>query len=233
MSSIEDVPGIFNTSNVIVSILFFGSSWLVLHLGAKNSKVTYPVLIGLVAWYAATYFLGRAGFFAATPLFAPMMIFAFIAILIAMKFIYSSRTLQEAFSKVPLHWVMSVQVFRVMGVGFLALYAMKVLPGEFAIPTGLGDVFIGITGPIVALLYLLGKSFSKQIAILWNYAGIADLVMAISLGTLTYSRPFQVIPTEVPNDPIALYPLVIIPVFAVPLSVLLHLFSLRTLKKVA
>ena len=189
------------------------------------------VLVGLVVWYVTVVFLGSIEFFAARPLFAPNIIFAFILLFFAMKKILSIPSLQEAFRRVPLHWVFMVQTFRVMGVGFLTLYFMKVLPGEFAIPTGVGDVFIGISAPLVAYLYTLKRSYSKKVAILWNYLGIADLTMAISLGILTYSNPFQVIPTEIPNDHIALSPLIIIPVFAVPLSLLLHLFSLKVLKK--
>lgn len=231
VGSIEEVPGIFSISNVIGSILFFGSAWWVFHKGAKQPKTTYPVLVGLIVWYGVVLIAGRLGFFAARPLFTPNIIFAFIILAILMKKALSLPSLQEVFAKTPLHWIFAVQTFRVMGVGFLTLYSMKVLPGEFAIPTGLGDVFIGVTAPLVAYLYAQGKSYSTLVAAVWNYLGIADLAMSITLGILTYPEPLRVIPTTVSNLPIALYPLVIIPVFAVPLSLLLHLFSLRALKR--
>lgn len=215
----------------IFSLLFFSSAWAVLRKGFTNKKTSFVVLAGLSAWYVAVVFLGNVGFFAARPLFAPNIAFAFILLFVAIKKILSIPSLEEAFSRIPLHWVFMVQTFRVMGVGFLSLYFMKVLPGEFAIPTGVGDVFVGISAPLVAYIYTLHISYSRKLAIFWNYLGIADLLMAISLGILTYSKPFQVIPTEIPNDPIALYPSIIIPVFAVPLSLLLHLFSLKVLQK--
>lgn len=231
ISSMGEVPGVFTASNIFFSLLFFSFSWVVLRRGFNSKKTSFVVLAGLVAWYVAVVFLGSIGFFAARPLFAPNIMLAFILLFFASKKILSIPSLQEAFRRVPLHWIFMVQTFRVMGVGFLTLYFMKVLPGEFAIPTGVGDVFIGISAPLVAYLYTLHTSYTRKLAIFWNYLGIADLLMAISLGILTYSKPFQVIPTEIPNDPIALYPLIIIPVFAVPLSLLLHLFSLRVLQK--
>lgn len=231
VSSIREVSRFFTASSIFASILFFGSSWVVLHKGFSDKKASFVVLAGLVTWYMAVVFLGTIGFFGARPLFAPNIMLAFILLFFAIKRILSIPSLQEAFQKVPLHWVFMVQTFRVMGVGFLTLYFMKVLPGEFAIPTGVGDVLIGISAPLVAYFYTLHTSYTRKLAIFWNYLGIADLLMAISLGILTYSKPFQVIPTEIPNDPIALYPLIIIPVFAVPLSLLLHLFSLRILQK--
>ena len=231
VSSIRELPRFFAATNIFVAFLFLGSAWFVLHRGFKDKKTSLFVLGGLIAWYAIVIVLGRAGFFGARPLFAPNLIFAFIVLFFAMKKILSIPSLQEAFGRVPLHWVFMVQTFRVMGVGFLSLYVMKVLPGEFAIPTGVGDVFIGVSAPLLAYLYVRRASYARKLAIFWNYLGIADLAMAISLGILTYSKPFQVIPTEIPNDPIALYPLVIIPVFAVPLSLFLHLFSLKVLRK--
>lgn len=233
VSSIKEVPGIFNISNIIVSVLFFSSGWLVLHKGFQDKKASFIVLVGIIIWYLAVVFLGMIGFFALRPLFAPNIIFAFIILLFAIKKILSIKALQAAFDAVPLHLIMLVQTFRVMGVGFLSLFAMKVLPAQFAIPTGLGDVFIGIAAPIVAYIYLLQKPFSKKVAIVWNYLGIADLTMSITLGILTYPEPLHVISTEVSNLPIALYPLVIIPVFAVPFSALIHLFTLRRLMRSA
>ena len=232
ISSIGEAPSFFASANLFAALLFFGSAWFVVRKGFKDKKTSLLVLGGLVAWYAAVVFLGRAGFFGSRPLFAPNIMLAFIMLFFAIKKLLSVVSLQEAFQAIPLHWVFVVQTFRVMGVGFLTLYFMKVLPGEFAIPTGVGDVLIGISAPLVAYLYTRHTSYSRKLAIFWNYLGIADLVMAISLGILTYSKPFQTIPTEIPNDPIALYPLVIIPVFAVPLSLLLHLFSLRVLRRV-
>lgn len=231
VEGIDQVPQSFNIINVIASILFFGSAWLVLFKGSRNLKITLYFLAALIIWFAAVVGLGSMRFFAATPLFAPNIAFAFITMFVGIKIALSISKLREIFEATPLHLIMLVQVFRVMGVGFLTLYYMKILPGVFAIPTGVGDILIGISSPIVAYIYLQKKSYSKKVAIFWNLAGIADLVMALTLGILTYSKPFQVIPTKIPNDPIALFPLIIIPVFAVPLSLLLHFYSLRILKK--
>lgn len=230
VSSIEQVPGIFSISNIVGSVLFFGSGWIVLRKGLKNS---FLILIGIFTWFLSVVVLGRIGFFAMRPLFAPNLVFAFLILFILGKKILSVGSFQEAFNKTPLDKVFLVQTFRVMGVAFLSLYLMRVLPGEFAIATGVGDIIIGASAPIVAYIYSLQKSFSKSVALIWNWAGIFDLAIAITSGILTYPEPLQVVATEVSNLPIALYPLVIIPVFAVPYSVLIHIFSIRALNKAA
>lgn len=139
--------------------------------------------------------------------------------------------LQNISSSIPVHWLVAVQVFRVMGIGFLNFYALRLIPGEFAIPTGWGDVFIGVTAIPVALLLWRKISFAKKLAIWWNYLGIADLTMALILGNITFPRPIQMLHTTPDNLLIAMYPLVMVPLFAVPLSILLHLFTLRILKR--
>lgn len=231
VKSIEEIPGFFNLSNVIASVAYLGSTWLVIYLGSKKSAFSFLILGALVIWYVAVVFLGRLGFFASRQLFAPNLMFAFILLFVLGKKVFSLPQLNQILLQVPINWLIAVQVFRLMGVGFITLYMVKVLPGQFAIPTGVGDIIIGVSAPLVAYVYTLGKSFSKTIAVLWNYLGIADLAMAISLGILTYPEPLHVIQTEVSNLPIAFYPLVIIPVFAVPLSILLHIFTLKSLRQ--
>lgn len=228
---VSEIPSSLATTMVIASILFFVAVWIVIHKALKDKKASFSILLGLVAWYGIVYFLGTLGFFGQRPLFVPNIIWAFVVLFIFIKLLLSSTKLQQLFDSIPLQWIVNLQLFRVMGVGFLSLYMMRLLPGQFAIPTGWGDVFVGITAPIVAYIYLLKKSYSKKLAVLWNWIGIADLTMSISLGILTYPEPLQVVPTQLSNGPIALFPLVLVPCFAVPLSVILHLFSLRVLKK--
>ncbi len=230
------VPDSLSVSGVVASFLYLGSVLLVIHLSVKKWRASLAIALGLLLWYATVLFLGQKGFFAERPLFAPNIIFAFILIVLGIKYLYQSSLLQKFFEAISPSWLIGVQLFRIMGVGFLTLYMMKLLPGEFAIPTGIGDIIIGLTAPIVAYIYTLKKSYSRPLAVLWNLAGITDLVTSIILGISTYPLPHplpqQVINTDISNAPIALFPLVIIPVFAVPLSILLHLFSLRAMRVV-
>ena len=61
----------------------------------------------------------------------------------------------------------------------------------------------------------------------WNVLGILDLVVAITTGFIT--SPSTLFSYEPPNELIAIFALVLIPVYLVPLSLLLHLASLAKL----
>jgi len=233
-----EIPNSLIVSNVTAAILFFSSALGLFYWGlaktefSKNKKIIVGSLVsvGLIGWYLFVIVFGRMGFFSADPLIAPNIIFTFIILIIALRRLYSSATLRTVFEKIPVHWLIAIQIFRTMGYAFLTLYLIGILPGFFAIPTGVGDVFIGVSAPFLAYIVYIKKSSVKTLAKAWNYLGIADLVMAITLGILSYSWLIQVVPTDVPSNPISSFPLIIIPVFAVPLSILLHLFTLRNLR---
>jgi hypothetical protein len=59
----------------------------------------------------------------------------------------------------------------------------------------------------------------------------ADPVIAVTLGFLTSPSPFQIASFDRPSELIAMLPLSLIPVFAVPLSILLHMASLQRLRQ--
>ena len=61
---------------------------------------------------------------------------------------------------------------------------------------------------------------------------IADLAVAVTTGFLTSPSPVQLLSLDRPNELIGTFPLAMIPVFLVPLSLLLHLASLQKLRRV-
>ena len=132
---------------------------------------------------------------------------------------------------IPVHWIILSQTYRVVGVGFINLYNLGLLPALFAFSSGYGDIIVGATAPFVAYWYVKKKPYSRALAIAWNFIGIADLVMALSIGVLGFPRPIQALPLNPSTELLSSFPLVLITLFAVPLALLLHALSLRTLRK--
>jgi hypothetical protein len=130
---------------------------------------------------------------------------------------------------VPQSWLVGVQAYRGLGSIFLVLLGIGLLPGEFALPAGFGDVFVGIAAIPVAAVYAGGTPGRGALVVLWNVLGIADLVVAVGSGFLSTPSPLQLLALADPNQLIGAYPLVLIPVFAVPLSIVLHIASLTKL----
>ena len=139
----------------------------------------------------------------------------------------SLKTVMEA---IPLPWLVGVQLYRVLGFNFLLLSSLGRLPGEFALPAGWGDVMVGLAAPGVGYLLYKGYRWSCLAALGWNVVGILDLVVAVAMGFLSSPGPFQALALANPNMLITAFPLVLVPLYAVPLSILLHLAALRRLK---
>jgi hypothetical protein len=67
----------------------------------------------------------------------------------------------------------------------------------------------------------------------WNVLGILDLALTLTMGFLTTPGRFQTFALDRPNTGVGTYPLVMIPAFAVPLSLILHGLSLWQLHRTA
>ncbi len=202
---------------------------------SRHQRVSSFVAIALVAWFAVDFGLAQAGVFELSATGGPqsqalvprIAIGISLPLLVGLAVILTSRRLGEVLARVPQSWIIGVQLYRVVGAVFLYLYAYNMLPREFALPAGIGDVAVGIAAPVVAYAVARGYAGSRGLVIVWNIAGIGDLVVAVATGFLTSPGFFQRLAFDAPNTLIGTYPLVMIPLFAVPLSILLHVISLR------
>jgi hypothetical protein len=59
--------------------------------------------------------------------------------------------------------------------------------------------------------------------------GIADLAVAVTMGVTTTPGPLHLFALDNPNVAIIRMPLVLVPILAVPFSILLHLIGLHRL----
>jgi hypothetical protein len=112
------------------------------------------------------------------------------------------------------------------GTAFLILMGLGHLPALFALPAGLGDIAAGIAAPLVAARLAQGGG---RRAALWHSAfGMTDLIVALTLGTLT---GFQLVNVTPSGSLISELPLALIPTAAVPLLFALHVTSVPALAR--
>jgi hypothetical protein len=117
--------------------------------------------------------------------------------------------------------------FRVIeGTAFLILMGLGHLPALFALPAGLGDIAAGIAAPLVATR--LARGGGRRAALWHGVFGMTDLVVALTLGTLTGFDLVNVTPS---GSLISELPLALIPTAAVPLLFALHVTSVSALAR--
>jgi hypothetical protein len=208
---------------VVLAFIVYGA-WLGLTRAhfAGRARVTAWLLINipLLAWQSLIWWLALDGAFQTRggALLLPAAIV--LPVVIGLPVLLRSAAIGRLLDATPPAWLVGLQVYRGLGSGFLASWIIGTLAGRFAVPAGVGDMLVGILALPVALLLHRGVRGARGLAAGWNVLGILDLVNAVTLGVLTAAAPVA-------------YPLVLIPAFAVPLSLLLHAVSLRQLRRLA
>ncbi len=200
---------------------------------SKTRKVASIGLFSAVlfGWYGLAAKLGKAGVFASEPdRISPIGFAIVVPIAIGYALFRWWRPWREIVAASPLAWLIGIQLFRIQGVMFLWNYYEGLLPGEFAFPAGIGDILIGLTAIPVAIALARHRSGAERWATIWNWLGIFDLVLAVTLGFLTSPSPIQQLAFDRPNPIGDLFPLVMIPINRVPIAILLHLYALWILR---
>lgn len=186
----------------------------------------------MFAWYAVALALSWFEFFRGSAQSLPTIEIGIATpLLIGGWLLWRSEPASRLIDAAPQSWIVGVQLYRALGVIFLILLARGELPPQFAWPAGAGDVIVGLTAPFVARAYAHGAPNREALVYAWNVFGLLDLVVAVSMGFLTSPSPIQMLSLSAPNQWISAFPLVMVPVFAVPVSVLLHVVSLIKLHR--
>ena len=190
------------------------------------------VVVPYTLWLAVIWSVAVNGVFRPgnnTPPLVPLAIF--LPVIVGAPILLRSKRIGEVLDAMPASWLVGLQVYRIFGGIFLVGWARGVIPGIFALPAGIGDVTTGLLALPVAYLLVSRNGDGVRPAIAWNIFGLLDFTIAIGIGLATAPGPLQVIVPSIPNTGVGLYPAVLIPAFAVPSSILLHVLSLRQLRR--
>ena len=215
-------------ANVIIPAV----AWLTFQRIARRSakELVAPSFVFFALWVVVAFTLSARGFFVGSAASqVPRIAYAMLPLAIgylAYRLIPSVRTVV---GEIPLHSMIGLQLYRALGVVFLVEWLLGALPGAFALPAGIGDIAVGVAAPWVAARVKAGAPGSRALAIRWNVFGIADLVVAVTMGVTTTPGPFHLFALDNPNFAIIMMPLVLVPIVAVPFSILLHLIGLHRL----
>jgi hypothetical protein len=180
------------------------------------------LLVGALAWFGLTFSLGGSGAFVSEPDERPIALaLAFLVPILLFPAAMRIPGWRRLVVSVPPVFLIALNGWRFIGLGFLMGYAEGLLPGGFAWPAGLGDIAMAVTAPFVAARvaaddrFRLGRGF-----LVWNFFGIADFLLAVFLGTL-YMWPGLAASTS--TSLMQHLPFALIPTFFVPLVAMGHI----------
>jgi hypothetical protein len=221
---------------IIVAILIGARAALArAGMAESEARTLRPLAALFVAWFTVALALTYAGVFRGEVDRPPIIPFAiFLPIVIGLVLLWRSDAARRLLDAVPLSWLVGIQVYRVVGAIFLLLLFEGRLSPFFALPAGIGDVTVGVLAPFVAWAYARGRHGRETLVRAWNATGLLDLAIAVTAGFLTVPSPLQPAALLDPSSALlTVFPLALVPAFAVPVSVILHAAALMKLRRIA
>ena len=192
-------------------------------------RVSAAILIG---WLALSIALAAMGVYHVGASAIPTIQYGIaLPILIGSLLLWRSDTVARVIDAVPQQWLIGVQLYRALGVIFLILYAAGKLPGLFAWPAGVGDIAIGLLAPVVGLAYARAPRDTAGLVRAWNvlrHLGSRRCRHDRLLNRAVAHPAHRVQPS---SELMTMLPMVLIPVYLVPLSIMLHIASLAKLHR--
>jgi hypothetical protein len=190
------------------------------------------VMVPFTLWAAVTWTAAINGAFRTGASSLPLLPAAMLLpVIVAAPVLLLSKRVGQLLDAMPMTWLIALQLYRVFGSQWLVYWLWGVMPGLWALPAGTGDVLTGLFAVPAAIALATGTVEGRKTAMLWNIFGLADFAVAITLGMIMSPGPFQLIIPEGPAMAVDTFPNVLTPTFVVPSSILLHMLSLRQLRR--
>jgi hypothetical protein len=208
---------------LVLGLIWLGAFRMPVPIGERIT--TAGILsVALLGWFALAEVLGRQNiYWSVNNPTIPIVQFAIlIPIVVGLFLLMRSARVARLVDAMPMSWLVGIQFYRAFGLMFLILWWDGLLPWQFALPAGIGDVATGVLALVVAVMIARKIPGAHTATYAWCLFGIADLIVAVSTGAMTSPGRTHVLSLDAPNMLATAYPLVMIPTFAVPLSIILH-----------
>jgi len=182
----------------------------------QGSRLTLAAGIG--AWIALVVSLAGSGVVAGSPLVLPIL---FVLPLVAAGLAATSALVRAAMMAIPAPLIITLNAMRVLGVFMLIAAVAGRMSGPFPYFAGIGDVITALFALPVARL---AARDPRDVRVLeWNIFGALDLIVAVSLGTMSASgSPLQIIHAGVGSAAMTTLPWALIPLVLVPTYLIGH-----------
>lgn len=181
-----------------------------------------PAILGTLVWLALATVVGLTGVLGVLRVGPQLLALTLTVVAV----LVSSRVaaVRQSVDAIPLQALIGVHAARFIGMVFLILGARGELSPLFAERAGWGDITTA-TLAVVLLLIGLVTTVPRRVLLAWNVLGMTDLIVAV--GTAT----FVVMRGDVPGmEPLLGLPLILVPIFAVPLLFAAHVALFRRLR---
>jgi hypothetical protein len=218
------------TASAAIVVFFVSSAF------SETGRRRGVIAAALAGWFCLVLASGATGAFSfQTGIGAPAVGLAVvIPIAVLSLLVLGTARGRELVRHVPLAALVGIQGVRVIGLTFVLLYAAKRLPAPFAPVAGWGDFAVGLAAiPLALVLARVAGAVPNRLISFWSGLGLADLVVAVALGTMSSPGPLQIFHAEPSSAIMSSLPWILIPCFLVPSLAFIHLCTFYRLRMLA
>lgn len=179
--------------------------------------MTTALVVRLVfwVWLGTAFFIGQQLLLQRLPPPAiPAIVFGLSTLLVLAY--YRLSAVRRWVDSIDLRTLVFFHLCRFVGIYFLVLYDRGVLPYQFAVPGGVGDIIVATTALGIVFVPLTEGALHRAVRI-WNVVGFVDIALVvITAARLNLENPLQM-------RAFAYLPLSLLPTFLVPLIISTHI----------
>ncbi len=185
-------------------------------MGHLDSKYQNSVSATILIWYVLAIFAGGSGLTSRmAPPLPQIVLFGLVVLLLLLYWFFHS--FRKWILSVNIKLLVVVHLTRFIGFYFLYLYSQGLLPYDFAVLGGWGDIIVASCALLVILLAPLAGKSGWLIYFVWNLIGLVDILFVVA----TAARLATVDPQSMGE--LLKLPLSLLPTFLVPIIIFTHI----------
>lgn len=195
----------------------------------RQNLVFGSIICFFICYFFYVFIAGKNGLFQEASLPPRILLFTtFPFALFLFGIIDKLPISKQIFEKSSINELIRLHIFRLIGSTFIILAFYDSLPKSFAFIAGFGDVITAISSIFVVNAIKKQKSYAKNLILVWNTFGLIDIITTAVLANVITKISMDTGIMGV--DSLAKFPFNLIPAFAPPTIIFLHVLIYRKLK---
>lgn len=166
-------------------------------------------------WFLVALGVGAAGLPAKLQPPIPQVLIGVLAVgvIAAVMFVPALRSWIETVDE---RLLVGLHLSRFVGIWFLVLHSQGRLPWDFAVPGGIGDIFVAVLALMLIATMRADNDTGRGAYLVWNVIGLGDILfVVVTAARLAVTEPGSM-------DEILRLPLCLLPTWLVPLIIATH-----------
>jgi len=197
---------------------------------SKSSNITKKIAVFYLCYFLLTGLISLSGFFMKNVLPPRIILFTTIPLfLFYILYVQRTQWFQIVFQHIKIEHLVSIHLFRFVGIFFFLTYDYDAIPKTFAYIGGTGDILTAVLAiPLIIALKKKIKS-ANILTWIWNIIGLVDIFSVLTCAIVITRMSIENNTNGVQQ--FGTFPFSWIPAFAPATIIFVHILIFKKLKE--